>query len=190
MTALAEPFRTNVEKFMTACRNGGADIVKIDETRRHPETQYLMYWAWKIGKDGYKKGADAPPTQCSEMDFDVDWFWTNPRPTDDCPEAEALQLPRYLASAITMVKHFGLISRPGTTSKFSTGKAINLGICWKNDIRIVDAKGTTHLIPGPGGPLTPQLHVVAETYGVHKMKTCEFESARTVGFWSDNGHYE
>jgi len=204
LLGLENPFRSRVRDFIDALREAGAEVT-IASARRSMQRQYLMYWSWRIGMEGYffqtvapcqpsrvpgEPGIWFPPTvpdpPCGT--FRILWRWGD-EPMQPCHIRNCTQgcsSHRYgfrpsVMAASQMVQGFGLASRPAEQSRHSRGLAVDLVIRWAGDLEISDASGQTRVIrtlPRTGSNTT--LHSVGATYGVHK-------NPASLNHWSSDG---
>jgi len=108
--------------------------------------------------EGYKKAKQpippAHPTLAARGRL-IDWFWLNPGPDDYIKEAEAWDVPYYVADArLCATRYLGLMRKPFETGKFLEGKALKMATPVKpGEYRIKDAQGQvqTFIIPEGGG---------------------------------------
>ncbi len=158
---LKEPFRTRAEQFIRALRKAGADVVE-EHTWRSDEAAYLWHWAYRIAK-GTARPTDPPP----HRRVDIQW--------DHGVDAQSRK------GAQEMVTGFKLTAQPSLDTRHKLGFAIDMNITWTGTIPIAKKDGTLVLVKfGPVNSNT-DLHKVAESYGVKKLKSDRVH-------WSDNGH--
>jgi hypothetical protein len=191
LESLEPGFRAKVMALMDACAAGGRTLRIPPLTGRPPGRHYLMYWAWRIGKEGYKEGENPIPPAFPGMD--IDWFWSNPRPTDDTPYAEMYQVPYYVAAALQMVDAFGLARKPKETCKLAEGKACRL------DWHLGASKDA--VIKGPDGAgyyfhanrHEPEvLEALVRSYGLCPVaaKDSDLKPEFFRGYYSDDGTWD
>lgn len=165
---LAEPFRSNVRRFLDALKQAGATVT-ISATRRSAERQYLMRGAWTIARDCLSPEAVPPMAG-------VDIQWSHP---DDPNEPDSD--PSVIA-AEAMVKAYGIVFKPALTSRHIEGLAIDMDIKWWGDLTIPWSDGRNHVIvSAPRGGANTDLHAVGASYGVIKLVS-------DPPHWSIDGH--
>jgi hypothetical protein len=103
---LEQPFRGNVQAFITMLEQNGANV-RINATRRPPERAYLMQWAFKIAR------LDVALSRVPKYEG-VDIVWDHERARDAAEE---------------MVVEYDIAYQPaGPRSKHCTGHAIDMTI--------------------------------------------------------------
>ena len=159
---LIQPFRRNVQAFITALEAGGAHV-KISATFRPPQRCYLMLGAWAI----YRREVE-PHAYPRRDDVPIDWV--HPTTKESWEAAKA------------MYQGYGLVHRPSLSSLHCFGRAIDMTITWSGRIEVVDGEGVRKtLSSAKGTDLNPDLWKVGRSYGVHKLETDR-------PHWSDDGH--
>lgn len=160
-------FRTKVKAFIKALKDAGA-TVKVSATKRSDKRAYLFHWSWKISQ-GKCKPADAK----SMNGVDIQW--------------DHGDLAKSKAGALEMVKGFGLavpprsLFAPSLSSNHIDGKAIDMTISWKDDLKVKNKDGTeTTVTYMQSVNKNTALHKVGESYGVKKLKS-------DAPHWSYNG---
>ena len=156
---LAEPFRDNVNRFLSALSDAGA-AVSIAATLRPPERAYLMHYSFLIARGG------ADPSGVPAMPG-VDIQWAH----DEAKSA-----------AEAMVRGYDIVFQPVLASRHTQGLAIDMDITWQGSLTIADAQGVTTTIaslPRSGG--NGALQAVGNSYGVKKLAT-------DPPHWSSDGH--
>jgi hypothetical protein len=165
---LAEPFRTNVDTFLSTLKDAGATVA-IADTLRPPERAYLMYWSFCI-VNGTANPAKVPLTN----GVDIQWVHTDPQGNIDSASTRA--------AAADMVKAYGIVFAPALSSRHSQGLAIDMTISWQGDLISKNAPGTAiRIASSPRNGLNPELHRVGASYGVIKLVT-------DPPHWSSDGH--
>jgi hypothetical protein len=165
---LVEPFRTSVNSFLAALRDGGA-IVTIADTLRPAQRVYLMHWSYAIA-NGMANPAKVPLLP----DVDIQWVHTD---SGGAPDSVATN-----AAAAAMVRAYGIVFAPAIASRHTEGLAIDFTVTWNGDLTIKDARQSPIEItstPRNGGNL--DLHKVGASYGVIKLVT-------DPPHWSSDGH--
>jgi hypothetical protein len=165
---LAEPFRGNAMRFVSALTAAGASVA-ISTTFRPPERAYLMHFAFDILKGTIQPG-DVPPM----AGVDIQWVHAAANGTPD-PVASK-------TAAARMVSGYNIVFRPVLTSRHTERNAVDMTITWQGNLTIANADGTTITIattPRNGG--NTDLHAVGQTYGVIKL-------VKDPPHWSNDGH--
>jgi hypothetical protein len=156
---LVEPFRDNVNRFLSALSDAGA-TVSIAATFRPPERAYLMHYSFLIARGG----AD-PSAVPSLPGVDIQWAH------DDAKSA-----------AEAMVRGYDIVFQPALASRHTQGLAIDMDVAWQGNLTIADAHGVTTTIaslPRSGG--NSDLQAVGNSYGVKKLAT-------DPPHWSSDGY--
>ncbi len=155
---LVNPFRSNVQKFLTALKTAGVTQI-ISATFRPPERAYLMHHAFRIADpDDLLDPAKVKPM----AGVDIQWVHRDPAGNPDIPTSRA--------KAKEMVKAYAITFRPSLTSRHTEGNAIDMTLTWTTPITIVDGTGASIVIPGPGkGATNKLLHSVGASYQVLKL---------------------
>jgi hypothetical protein len=191
LESLEPGFRAKVEALMKACEDGGRPLKIPPLAGRPPERHYLMFWAWQIGREGYRRRDNPKPPAFPGMD--IDWFWSHPQASDDTRYAEAFLVPYYVGAALQMVDTFGLARQPKKTCKLAEGKAC--GLEWQS--------GTSQdaVIKGPDGTgfhfhanrQEPEvLDALAASYGLHPVaaKDSDLKPEFFHRYFSDDGTWD
>jgi hypothetical protein len=126
--SLAEPFRSNVKRFLDALGRAGAKI-EISATRRPAERAWLMHYAWMIAEEGL-----SPAAVPTHPNIDIQWVHTDASGNVDLAASRA--------AAADMVRGYGLQYEPALDSLHIDGRAIDMTISWSGSLRIRDRKGT------------------------------------------------
>ncbi len=149
-------FRKNIEAFIQALRDAGAEV-KISATRRSENRAYLFHWCWKIGL-GKAKPSDAT----AKPGVPIEWNHGS--------------LPKSIEGAKEMISGFGLAVPPHSTvppsltSNHIAGKAIDMSIAWTGTLKVKKKDGTLVEVPYVSDPNTNvKLHQVGASYGVKKL---------------------
>jgi hypothetical protein len=165
---LAEPFRTNVKRFLAAIKATTATLA-IADTLRPPERAYLMHFSFAIAREG----AD-PSTVVARHGVDIQWVHPG---SADVPAAKASK-----DAAEQMVQAYGIVFKPALSSRHTEGNAIDMSISWIGDLVIAKADGTSVTITSaPRNGNNASLHQVGSSYGVIKLAT-------DPPHWSIDGH--
>ena len=188
METLEPTFREKVQGFMDAFAAAGESIRITPNSGRNKETQYLAYWSWQIAKEGYRRTTHPKPPEYPTVD--IDWFWSDPKPTDFSPEAETHNVPSYVGAATHMVAWYGLARAPKPSCKLVEGTAVRLDIVPRKTIAVRDKNGNHHVIPASASPKNPGLTAVAESYGLYQVTDCDTIPICWQGYWSDNGKWD
>jgi hypothetical protein len=166
---LKEPFRSNVNRFLSALRNAGA-TVDISATLRPPERAYLMHYSFGIAREGLD-----PATVPAMAGVDIEWVHTG---TDGNPSPAASR-----NAAEQMVQAYGIVFRPALGSRHTEGNAIDVDISWQGNLTISNAGGKA--IPITTTPRTgagnAALQGIGAGFGVRKL-------ASDAPHWSTDGH--
>jgi D-alanyl-D-alanine dipeptidase len=144
-TNLVEPFRTNVERFLTALRNAGATVA-ISTTYRPAERAYLMHWAYRIAH-GLTPASVVPSLTGVAID------WTHAGDNNAAVHAATL-----------MCQTYGLVVQPVLQSRHTEGRAIDMTIGWRGTTQIKDSNEVLHVVKNQ-----ESLWVIGASYGVHKL---------------------
>lgn len=140
---LAQPFRGNLERFITAIEASGGQV-HITATLRPRERAYLMHFCYAIAV----KGAD-PASVPPMAGVLIDWVAGG------------------RAGAAAMNAAYGQVS-PGAslTSNHIEGNAVDMSVVFP---RATTIDGIA--IPAGDGNMSAALWSVGDAYGVHKLKT-------------------
>jgi hypothetical protein len=116
--SLVQPFRGNVQRFITHLEQERGCTVHIAATRRPAARAFLMHWAWMIAREGFDParvpvggvlmagGADGSPGIPTGT---LGIVWT-------------------VEGAREMVATYGLVHKPSLTSRHIQGRAIDMRI--------------------------------------------------------------
>ncbi|MCC7376210.1 MAG: Ig-like domain-containing protein [Verrucomicrobiales bacterium] len=166
-SALVEPFRSNVDRFIAALRAGGA-TVGIASTFRPQKRAYLMHYSGKLAKLGRNQALVAPPpydpndsTVAANCDggpgcvgtFEINWLYLDRDGRVDRPATKA--------AASSMMSAFGIAfpaGFPGT--RHSVGRAIDMTIDWPT---------TSAVFAWPAGVVQPDGTTVGGTIEIQNL---------------------
>lgn len=161
-TSLIQPFRGNVQRFITALEHAGVRV-SITATYRPPERAYLMHYATRIAK-GELRPEQVPPMA------GVDIQWAHPT------SAAAVKAAKEMSAA------YGIVYPPALNSRHTQGRAVDMNIQWTGRVTVRDASGAEVVLDAAKGwDGNPALHAVGATYGVIKLTSDR-------PHWSDDGH--
>ena len=166
---LAEPFRSNAEKFIAALKAARA-TVSVNATLRPKERAFLMHFSYLVGKDG------EDPERVPEMGgVDIDWVHRDAAGKKDSSASQK--------AAALMAAGYGIVFRPAAVSHHSDGTAIDMNIFWTAaELKVKDGAGNlVTLKTGARNGGNPELHVVGKSYGVIKLVS-------DAPHWSNDGH--
>lgn len=159
---LVQPFRRNVQRFITALEAAGVQV-KINATLRPPQRAYLMRYAWEIAA-----GTIAPSAVPPMGGVAISWVH---------PSAAAS-----LSAAKQMVNAYGLAFRPSLKSRHMEGRAIDMTISWTGRVQVIDGTGSEVTLDAARGQSSnPTLHALGRSFGVIKLLS-------DPPHWSDDGH--
>lgn len=167
----ADPFKTNVAKFVLSLKNGGADV-RITATYRPPERAYLMHYACWVAGFTDKNGVfqQMKPEDVPVMPgVDIDW---------SCGGNRGNQAP---VMAQAMVRGYGIVYPAALNSRHTQGRAVDMHIAVPAGATIVDARATPFIISGGADGTDSRIVSIGATYGVVKL-------ASDPPHWSDDGH--
>jgi hypothetical protein len=165
---LVEPFRTNVQNFLSALKAAGASV-SIADTLRPQQRLDLMYYSYQVAHSGLDP-AKVPPIP----NVDIEWVHSDDQGNPDTSASTA--------AAAQMVAAYGIVFSPALQSLHALGEAIDMDISWVGDLTISNADGSTTVISAaPANGQNPALHQVGATYGVIKLLT-------DPPHWSSTGH--
>lgn len=154
---LVQPFRSAVQRFITALEAAGC-TVRISATRRPSERAYLMRGAWDI-----VHGLTRPELVPAREGVPIQWV----HPTHEASVEAARQ----------MVERYELAHRPSLNSRHIDGRAIDMRIEIPRRVTVRSATGAlVELRPGA----TTELWSLGATYGVIKLPS-------DPPHWSDDG---
>ncbi|KXB29911.1 peptidoglycan-binding domain-containing protein [Dechloromonas denitrificans] len=146
-------FKTGVNSFICAMKQGGADV-SVAATYRPPERAYLMHWSWMIA-NGKSEAADVS----AKAGVNINWDHGN----DEASKA----------AAKAMVAEYGMSGlkvAPALRSRHTERKAIDMTISWKKELVIAGADGSHVTIKTePRTGMNEDLHAVGAGYGVIKF---------------------
>jgi hypothetical protein len=160
LAGLVEPFRDKAVRFVKAMRDAGMTVT-ISTVFRPTERAYLMFWAWKIAREGHALSGIPP-----QPGVDINWNWSGGR-----------------AAAEQMVEGYGIVFGPAFPTHHSSRLAIDMTIEWTGQPTIVKGDGTHETIatsPKDGGH-NAELWKVGASYGVIKL-------VEDHPHWSADGH--
>jgi len=165
---LVEPFRTNVQRFLSALSAAGA-TVSIADTLRPQQRLDLMYYSYQVAHSALD------PAQVPAIpNVDIQWLHSDDQGNPD-PAAST-------AAAAQMVAAYGIVFQPALQSLHALGQAIDMDISWEGDITIANEDGSTAVIStAPASGQNPALQQVGATYGVFKLLS-------DPPHWSSTGH--
>lgn len=171
LSALSEPFRDDVLRFIAALQRAGA-TVHIETVYRPDQRAYLMHYAWLVAH-----GTDARTIpRYKDNSVNICWAHYTVSGTYDARASRD--------AARAMVAGYGIVFRPAYPgSNHSSRRAIDMSISWSGTLTIVDGTGllvriTTLPRTGAGNA---QLWRVGASYGVIKL-------VGDAPHWSANGH--
>ncbi|MFQ5471834.1 MAG: hypothetical protein ACE5FA_02960, partial [Dehalococcoidia bacterium] len=168
--SLAQPFRSNVIKFITAMEAAGANV-SISATRRPEKRAWLMHYSFRIGQ----KGLD-PTTVPAKEGVDICWVHYGPDGTPDLAASKAAALSMTIKDG-----GYNIAFLPSLTSRHISGNAIDMTISWTGNLVIRNASNqnvTINTLPRSGS--NTKLHEVGATYFVKKLVS-------DPPHWSDTG---
>ena len=147
---LESTFRPKVEQFIRAIEDAGGSVT-VTSTYRPPERAYLMRYSWEIVKKDFS--AQNVPLKAG---VNIEW-WHG----DATKSKQAAQ---------EMVNAYGiqhLEVPPALRSRHIEGKAIDMKITWRGNLKIKNADGTERIISSsPRNETNAELIQVGKTYGV------------------------
>jgi hypothetical protein len=156
---LAQPFRDNVNVFLSALSDAGA-TVSIAATLRPPQRAYLMHYSFLIAR-----GAVDPSAVPAMPGVDIQW-------AHDAAKS----------AAEAMVRGYDIVFQPALASRHTQGLAIDMDITWQGSLTIDDAQGVTTTITSlPRSGQNSALQAIGNSYGVKKLAT-------DPPHWSSDGH--
>jgi hypothetical protein len=165
---LVEPFRTNVNNFVSALRAAGA-VVHISTTFRPPERAYLMHYSFRIANNTLN-----PANVPRHPGINIIWLHRDDKGNPD------LNASRQAANA--MVAGYNIAFAPALHTRHTQGLAIDMTISWRGNLNIMNGSGTVvHITSQPRNGGNTDLHTVGRTYSVIKL-------ARDPPHWSNDGH--
>jgi hypothetical protein len=160
---LQPAFRTRVQDFLGALREGGATI-RVSSTLRNPVRAHLMHYSWKVGN-----GMIAPDAVPRKGGLDIEWDHGD----DDASKEAALE----------MVRLFGMVHIAALHSNHIAGRAIDMDVSWKDKLAlpIPRACGVYEVADRPRSGQNRELQAYAEQY--HAVKKLRSDPPH----WSDDG---
>ena len=165
---LAEPFLSNVRKFLSALQSAGASVT-IGSTLRPRQRAHLMHYSFLVSGSSIHP-ADVP--SCAGVD--IEWVHLDLHGKPDLGASQS--------AAREMVHGYEIVYAPALESKHTVGHAIDMDISWKANLAIVDGQGrlvSITTVPRTGA--NAELQAVAATYGVLKLIS-------DPPHWSIDGH--
>lgn len=182
LSRLAQPFRSKVERFITAMTRAGISEVTI-LTYRPAERAYLMHYAWQIAH--HKQSPQSVPAFPAGQPYPgkVAICWVH-RKADG-----SVDLTASVQAAAQMVAGYRVDPRntvaPAYPTMHTPGLAIDMTTTWtRSAITIVNGSGHKVTISSsPHTGLNPTLIAVGATYGVIHFKN----AARDPNHWSSTG---
>jgi hypothetical protein len=171
VSALNQPFRGDVERFISALQRAGASV-HIETVYRPDQRAYLMHYSWMVAH-----GTDAR-TVPRYKNNTVNICWAHYTATG-VYDSRASR-----AAAQAMVSGYGIVYRPAYPgSNHSSRLAIDMSISWSGTLVVVDGHGqVVRITTAPrSGAGNAQLWRVGASYGVIKL-------VGDAPHWSANGH--
>ena len=159
---LAAPFATNVDRFISALRTGGAQVV-VSATLRPAQRAHLMHYAWRVAREGMD-----PLTVPAVAGADIAWAHRNVQ--------GAVDLTQSRAAAALMVSGYGIVFRPALQSNHTQGRAIDMTVTQYVGRSFVDGRSLRVTLQ-----TERDLHNLGASYSVLKL-------ASDPPHWSDDGH--
>jgi hypothetical protein len=164
---LISPFRENVEDFIAALKDAGAEI-DVSATYRPKERAYLMHYAFRIAREGLNP-VDVPPME----GVDIDWVHRKANGQVDLHASKD--------AAEDMVNAYGIVYRPALSSMHTARLAIDMTITWDGTLSIKNEQGkTVKITSGPKTGQNSKLVEVGKSFGVIKLLS-------DPPHWSSNG---
>jgi hypothetical protein len=155
--ALADAFRPGCEAFIAGMRKGGA-TVSVNSTFRPDERAYLMFFAFKIANGFNPAKAEVHPN------VEIEWVHRKANGSVDSAASKR--------AAKEMVEAYDIAFAPARHSRHTQGKAIDMTISWKGDLKIDNKSGmTTTISSTPRNGFNLALRKVGKTYKVTKHPT-------------------
>ena len=159
---MEDAFGNNAERFIRALRDAGA-TVSIASTRRDQIRAHLMHYSWKLSR-GKVFASNVPKIQ----GLSIEW---------DHGNEEASK-----RAAGEMVKLFNMVQIASLTSNHILGKAVDMTISWRGNLRIrLQNNSHSEIRSGPRNGDNRELHCIGRDYGVQKLIS-------DTPHWSHNGH--
>jgi hypothetical protein len=103
LDSLAEPFRSNLRRFIAMIESNGGNA-RVNATRRPRERAYLMHYSFRIARMGTNPGR--VPAQSG-----LDIIWNHPRAVE---------------AAEQMVQGYGIVYEPALNSLHTLGQAVDM----------------------------------------------------------------
>jgi len=190
VSSLADPFRQDATRFISAMQQAGIPV-QVNSTRRPVQRAYLMHYSWLIAK-GQINPKNVPKFQPGpgQLPVNICWVHTNSSGAEDLPASRAA------AQQMVSAYHINQLPFPPVLNSLHTqGLAIDMNTTWTQpSIIIVDGSGhnvTINTTPHDG--LNTQLMKAGLTYDVHHFcyppGTCATKvPAEDPTHWSVNGH--
>lgn len=158
VTNLAEPFRSNVIRFIEALRAGGL-TEHVAATWRPAPRAWLMHWCCMIADSGQDPAAVPPLAGVA-----IDW-------------AHGGDIAAARAAARAMKAGYGIAYPAALVSRHTQRRAIDMTVRWSGSAATVrDARGTAHIVRA-----VSDLWPIGRTFGVIKLES-------DPPHWSDDGH--
>lgn len=166
---LSPDFAASVGNFISALTSAGASV-QISATYRPVERAYLMYYAWKLAREGFD-----PASVPEQAGVDISWLHYDANGNADVNASRA--------AAEAMVNGYGIVYAPALQSRHTLRQAIDMTITWSGDLAITDASGNVVTITSSPttGAGNSDLWNVGASYGVHKLPS-------DSPHWSTDGH--
>lgn len=165
---LAAPFKDNAKAFIAAMLAAGASI-KISATYRPRERAYLMYYAFRIAREGMD-----PTTVPPMSGVDIDWVHRDAK--------GKINIAASRNAAEDMVNGYDIVYRPALRSNHTRRLAVDMTISWDGTLAVKNKRGRVVQIAGtPKSGLNHDLIVVGASYGVLKLIS-------DPPHWSSDGH--
>jgi hypothetical protein len=146
LDTLAEPFRTNAQRFVDALLAAGA-TVRVSATLRPPERAYLMHYATRVASGKLSTGK--VPARAG---VDINWVHAT--------NAESV------SAAAAMVAGYGIVFPPALDSNHSRGTAIDMTISGVIGKTMTSGSGAAANISSQS-----DLEMVGASFGVLKLPT-------------------
>ena len=163
---------------MTAFRNAGGKIEVFPLMGRTKERQYLMYWAWQIAKEGYRRTKHPEPPAYPGVD--IDWFWSNAGPEFISYTADKYDVPSYVGGAIELVEKFEIVRNPGLSCKLVEGRAIMLDYFGSGKpLSVMGRDGKYYYIPYPVMYHDKNVIALPASYGLFRTADLDRHGDRT-----------
>lgn len=186
---LVEPFRANVQNFLSALFIASLDFPQaeltweISSTLRPAKRAYLMHHAARLAvldEDFVSVPSFNPGSVATGIDpytgrLDIGWAHYDANGDLDLEESTA--------AVLAMVSAYGIVYPPALLSRHTRGLAMDIKITWKESFNVRLPGGTFFFIPkNPGnGADSQDLWSVGAAYGVVKLRS-------DPPHWSNDGH--